>query len=315
MAVVTNAYTQATGTREDLIDRIYRVDVEDTPVTSRISRGTLKNRLFDWQIESLRAVNLANRHVTGDETSRNAANDPTRLQNAAQISKENATVSGTVESENRAGRAREMRRQKAIKTIELKKDVEAIMLSNQAFSNNEPRQTRGVETWIRTNTSRGTGGADPADPNTTPATTPTDGAQRAFTEDLLLDVLQDVYTAGGKPTMIVMSPYQKRLASKFVGRENTRQTINENRIHQATTAYASDFGTVQFVPHRYLRDSGRTVLCLDPRHIKLRFLRGYETKRLGRIGDAETEEIICEYGVEMCNERAHGLIADLNTSA
>jgi hypothetical protein len=325
MATVTNVYTtgSAVGIREDLTDAIHRVDVEDTPFLSLAGTTTAKQTLHEWQTRSLGAVDTDNAKPEGQSTARAASTGNVRLSNLCQISEKNATVSGTLESVNKAGRDSEMALQMADRMIELKKDMESILVSNQAYNSNATvggesgvRKLRGFEAWIRTNTSRGGGSAaDPADPTQTPGTTATDGDQRDFTEDLLLDNLQDIYTAGGNVKVSLMGPYQKRVASTFSGREATQVVVDARRISQATNMYASDFGTVRFVPHRYLRSSGRTVLNIDPENVKVAYLRKFVRFPLAKVGDAETRVILSEYTLEMCNEKAHGVVADLKTSA
>lgn len=322
MATITNAYTTASavGIREDLTDAIHRVDVEDTPFLSMAGTGTAKQTIHEWQTRALGSVDTANAGPEAETTAQAASTPNVRLSNLCQISRKNATVSGTLESVNKAGRDSEMALQMADRMIELKKDQEAILLSNQAYDSaasvggNTVRQLRGFEAWIRTNTSRGGGsGADPADPNVTPGTTATDGTQRAFTEALLLDNLQEIYTAGGNVKISLMGPYQKRIASTFSGREATQVIVDARKISQATNMYASDFGTVKFTPHRYMR--ARTVLNIDPENVKVCYLRKYMRFPLAKTGDAETRVILSEYTLEMCNEKAHGVVADLTTSA
>ena len=60
MAAVTNAYTTASakGIREDLTDKIYRVDVEDTPFMSNVGTTTCKNPLHEWRTRATPALNL-----------------------------------------------------------------------------------------------------------------------------------------------------------------------------------------------------------------------------------------------------------------
>lgn len=317
MTAVTNVYTTATavGIREDLTDRIHRVDVEDTPFMSRVGTTTCKQPLHEWQTRALAAVNTSNAVPEGDEVSRAASTANVRISNVCQISRKDATVSGTLEVSDKAGRDSEMALQMADRTIELRKDMEAIMLGNQAFSNSSPRNLRGFEAWIRTNTSRGGGaGADPADPNVTPGTTATDGTQRAFTEALLLSTLQEVYTAGGDVSFALMGPHVKKTASGFSGRASAQQNIGRRQIQQAANMYASDFGDISFVPHRYLRDGGRTCHLIDPKNVKVGYLRKFVRFPLAKIGDAETRVILSEYTLELCNEKAHGVVADLLTS-
>lgn len=313
MAAVTNAYTTASakGIREDLTDKIYRVDVEDTPFMSNVGTTTCKNTLHEWQTRAISALNLSNAVPEGDEVARSAATPNVRLSNVCQISRKDATVSGTLEEVDKAGRDSEMALQMADRTIELRKDMEGILISNQAFANAATRNLRGFEAWLRTNTSFGAAGADPADPTVTPGTTRTDGTQRAFTEVLLLDELQEVYTAGGSVSMALMGPGQKRTASSFTGRAASQVMVSKNEIRQATQLYDSDFGTVKLTPHRYIRSAGRSCLLIDPDNVKVAYLRKFVRFPLAKIGDAETRVILSEYTLEMSNEKAHGIIADL----
>lgn len=316
MATVTNSQTTANaiGIREDLTNNIHRVDVEDTPFTSRVGTANAKQPLHEWQTRALSAVDTANAVPEGDEVSRSASTQNVRISNVCQISRKDATTSGTVEASDLAGRNREMALQMADRSIELRKDCEAICLSNNAFDNTGTRGLRGFEAWIRTNASRAGDGADPADPNVTPATTATDGTQRAFTEPLWLDNLQEIYTAGGNVKFALMGPFNKRAASAFTGRSQAREMIAKDRIQQATNLFATDFGDIEMVPHRYLRSSGRTVYNIDPSNVKVAYLRKMVRFPLAKIGDAETRVILNEYTLEMCNEKAHGVVADLTTS-
>jgi hypothetical protein len=42
------------------------------------------------------------------------------------------------------------------------------------------------------------------------------------------------------------------------------------------------------------------------------YLRPFSTNELARVGDAEKTQIIAELTLEVRNEAAHGIIADLN---
>lgn len=321
MAAITNVYTTASavGIREDLTDRIHRVDVDDTPFISEIGTTTATATTHEWQTRALGSVNPDNAKPEGQSTSRAASTNNVRLNNLCQISEKNATVSGTLEAVNKAGRDSEMAIQMADRTMELRKDMEAIIMSNQArnpsasVGGETVRQLRGFEAWLRTNTSRGASGADPADPNTTPATAATDGTQRAFTETLLLDTLQEVFDAGGNVSIAMMGSYNKRIASTFAGRAASQVNVGKNEIRQAASLYDSDFGVIRLKPHRYMRQ--RSCLLIDPDNVKVAYLRKFKRFPLGTVGDGETRVILSEYTLEVCNEKAHGIVADLTTAA
>lgn len=322
MATITNVYTtgSAVGIREDLTNNIHRVDVEDTPFLGMVGTTKAKNTIHEWQTRALSAVDTANAKPEGQTTSRAAGTSNVRRTNICQISEKNATVSGTLEAVDKAGRDEEMALQMADRTIELRKDMEYTLLANQAYDSSASvggetvRQLRGFEAWIRTNTSRGSGaGADPADPNVTPGTTATDGTQRPFTETLLLDTMQECYEAGGNVKVALMGSYNKRVASDFSGRAASTVSVGKGEIRQAAGLYDSDFGVIKLTPHRYMRS--RTCLLIDPENVKVAYLRKFVRFPLGRTGDGDTRVILSEYTLEMCNEKAHGVIADLTTSA
>lgn len=315
MVAVTNAYTTASavGIREDLSDSIYRVDVDDTPFQSRIGSTKAKNTLHEWQTRILGSVDVTNAQLEGDTTPRAPSTPNVRRSNVCQISMKNATTSGTLEAVDKAGRDQEMALQMADRAIELRKDMEAIMLSNQAFANSTTRLLRGFEASIRTNTVRGVGGLDPADPSVTPGTQATDGTQAAFTEAMLLTALQAVFNAGGNVKFALMGSSAKKVASTFTGRASAREMIGAKVISQGTTKYACDFGDIDFQIHRYLRGAGRTVYLIDPENVAVSYLRKMVRFPLSKIGDAETRVILSEYTLEMRNERAHAVVADLTT--
>jgi hypothetical protein len=323
MAAITNVYTtsSAIGLREDLTDSIHRVDVEDTPFMGMA--GTAKSRavIHEWQTRALNAVDTSNAKPEGQTTSRAASTNNVRVSNICQIAEKNATVSGTLEAVDKAGRNEEMALQMADRTIELRKDMEYALLSNTAYATNATvdgesgcRTLRGLEAWLRTNTDRGGGaGADPDDPGSTLGTTATDGDQREFTEELFLNTLQQCYESGGNVSVALMGAYNKRVASGFVGRSASTVNVGENKIRQAASLYDSDFGVIRLVPHRYMRS--RNCFLLDPENVKVAYLRKFVRFPLSKTGDGDTRVILSEFTLEVCNEKAHGIVADLTTSA
>jgi hypothetical protein len=106
MAKVANAFTtyQAQANREDLSDKIYNIDPFDTPVVSMAGRRTVKNRTFDWQTENLPVVDLNNAREEGFELQNRAGVPTVRRSNVCQISSRDATVSGSQEASDAAGK-------------------------------------------------------------------------------------------------------------------------------------------------------------------------------------------------------------------
>lgn len=313
MAKVTNAFDtySATANREDLSNLIYNIDPFDTPLMSSIGRRNVNNVTFDWQTENLPAVNSSNAELEGFELSRSAATATTRESNICQISKRDATVTGSQNNANAAGKNKEMAHQMALASKALKRDMESILCGTQgqnAGTATAARKTRALESWLSTNVSRGTSGADAA----SATASPTDGTARALTEALLKTTLQDCYTNGAEPSILMVGPVNKMKVSDFTGRASARQTIGAETIQQGVTIYASDFGELKVVPSRWIRE--RTAFLIDPEYMAVGYYRNFQTQDIAKIGDADTKMIVAEYGLEMRNEAAHGAVADLTTS-
>jgi hypothetical protein len=74
----------------------------------------------------------------------------------------------------------------------------------------------------------------------------------------------------------------------------------------------SDFGTMSVVPNRFMRV--REALVLDPEYAALAYLRPFQTNELAKTGDSENTQLLAEVTLEVKNEAAHGIIADLDMS-
>jgi hypothetical protein len=63
-----------------------------------------------------------------------------------------------------------------------------------------------------------------------------------------------------------------------------------------------------------MRSDDRDVLILDPEYAALAYLRPFQTKDLAVNGDSERSQLIAELVLEVRQESAHGIVADLNTN-
>jgi hypothetical protein len=318
----------AVGIKEQLADVIYSISPEETPFISNVGRKNVANTLYEWQTDELASVDTSNAVIEGADAGNAAQTATKRMQNYTQISKKVVQISGTEETVDKAGRNSEMAYQMAKKSSELKRDMEAILTRNQvaaAGDSSTARTTGSLEAWLRTNTSRGTGTTDGADPTLSgttsgyPDAAATDGsadALREFTETLLKSVIQSVWTEGGDPSILMVGPTQKQKASTFAGIAAQRYMApNEapSSIIGAADVYVSDFGSIQIVPNRFQRD--RSAFVLDPEYAAVSYLRDFEVQDLAKTGDSDKKQIIVEYGLEISNEAAHGVIADIDVTA
>jgi len=320
MSIVANTFTtySAKGIREDLANIIYNISPEETPLQSNIGKDTVSSTLFEFQTDSLAAA-ATNAQLEGDDVASFDAVTPTvRMQNYVQIARKTVIISATEEVVNKAGRKSEIAYQISKRGLELRRDLEFIFLNPQvasAGSTTAARTTASLPSWIKTNVDMQTNGANPSY-TSLPNSLRTDGNVRTFTETILKNVIQKVWTSGGVPKILMVGPVNKQRVSGFAGIASSRFNIDGGQkpatIIGAADVYVSDFGNIQVVPNRFQRE--RDAFVLDPEYAKVSYLRPFQQIELAKTGDAEKRLLLVEVGLRVLNEDAHGLAADLVTS-
>jgi uncharacterized protein DUF5309 len=320
MPKVANAFTtyQAVGNREDLSNAIYNIDPFDTPVMSAIRRRNVKNRIFDWQTENLPIVNPNNAQLEGFVLANAPAQPTIRQNNVTQISERDATVSGTQEESDAAGKGSEMAHQMALASKVLKSDMETILCGRQARNDGNDtgptaRTTEAFSHWVARAKDK-TGAVNAAiAPGTVVTGVPvlaTDafaavvaGSQVSITEAMLGDAMQQAYTNGASPTLWIVPPGPKRTISTFVGRSTTQVLVGKTEVVSTIDVIATDFGRIKVAPSRWVPVD--VALLIDPDYAAVAFFRAFRQYLMARTGDAETRMIVVEWGLEMRNSLAH----------
>lgn len=318
MGVYANAFTtyKAQANREDLSDKIYNIDPFDTPVVSMAGRRTVKNRVFDWQTEFLPVVDLANAREEGFELQRHLATPTQRRNNTTQISSRDATVSGSQEASDPAGKNGEMAHQMALQSKALKSDVEAIACSRQERVDGDdttptPRKTESIPHQIsRVSDKNAVVNASVIGVMTGLPTAAgvawaavAGASQIALTEKLIGDAMQAAYSRGAEPTKLVVPPAIKRTISTFKGRDSSQVMVGKTEVVATVDVIATDFGRITALPSRWIP----TDICLqlDPEYLAIAFFRTFRQYPIAKVGDAETRMILVEWGVEVRNGLAH----------
>ena len=314
MAQPTSSYSSydAVGNREDLANAIYDISPTNTPFLNGIKKNSSASTKHEWQTDSLAAASGSNFVIEGDDATTDASSATTRVYNYTAISDKVARVTGTQEALNSAGRQSEMAYQVMKRSKELKRDVETILLSNNAAvagNDTTARECAGVESWLATNTSRGGTGADPTGDGTDAAT---DGTQRAFTEAQLQGVIASCWENGGEPDTIMVGAFNKQALSAFTGNASRQINADDKKLVTDIRVYVSDFGDLVVIPNRFQRS--RSALVLDMDMWCFSTLRDFQTVDLAKTGDTERKQILVEYTLESKNEAASGIVADLTTS-
>ena len=335
MAVIANTFNtyEAKGIKEDLSDLISDISPTTTPFQSNIGTRGAENTYFEWQTDAL-ATASATPVVEGQDLSAFTAITPTvRLGNYCQINMRDFIVSGTEQRVDKAGRASEVGYQAAKAAKELKRNVEVAALLNGVGAvtgaTATARVTAGFPGWLKTNETS----TNVTKPSYT-GSTPTGAAQvwkafgtpTAFTEAMLKTTMQECYESGGEPSMLMVGPYNKTVVSGFAGIAAQRYNATgaaPTTIIGAADIYVSDFGNLSVVANRFLTsviDAGAGSLMnnwaflIDPDEVKIATLRPYTIESLARTGDADKRMALTEWGLQVNNEAAHGVIAGITSA-
>ena len=316
----------AIGQREDLANTIFNIAPTETPVVSSIGKTKATATYHEWQTDNLAAASQAGL-IEGADAS-GASDTPTvRVGNRTQIQGKTVHVSGTLDAVDKAGRKTETAYQLAKAGQELKRDMEKTILGNVAQSNgtagSAARLLGSIQTWLLTNYVTEATAGSPAGPvggnGTATRTSAGSGNYLAFGEDKLKACVKSCFENGGNPTLLVVPPTQKQAVSAFTGIAAQRfqaPADKQSTIVGAADVYMSDFGTLSVVPDRFMTADGGTgggeqALLLDPTMASIATLRPFESNLLAKSGDSEKHQMLVEYTLQVSNEKAHGIVADL----
>lgn len=297
MANVTGTYKtyDQVGKREDVEDIIYDISPTLTPFTSSIGTSSASATLHQWQEDELAAVGT-NAAVEGADAGNASADTTTIKTNNTQIFTKVVQTSGTAEAVDKYGRSSELAYQIAKKGKEIRRDIEhafvGALQAGTAGNGSTARQLKSAQGQIDA------------------STTSTAGSNRAFTETLLLGVLQDVYEAGGDPNQIQVTPSHSVTVANFAasaGRE--RDFSTGTKLVNVVDIYVSPFSECAVVPNRFLQ--ANTCLVLDTEYWSRAVLRPMQTINLAKTGDSEKREMLSELTLVCENSKASGLVEAL----
>jgi len=335
MAVITDTFLtyDAKGIREDLSDLISDISPTTTPFQSNIGSRDADNTYFEWQTDSL-ATASATPVVEGQDLSSFTAVTPTvRLGNYCQINMVDFIISGTEQRVDKAGRASEIGYQAAKAAKELKRNIEVAALLNGVGAvvggTSTARVTCGFPGWLKSNVVENT-----ATKPSYSGSVPTGASEvwksfdipTAFLETMLKSTMQSCYENGGEPSMLMVSPFNKTAVSAFSGIASSRYNVDgaePSVIIGAADIYVSDFGNLSVVPNRFFTsviDEGAGSLMnnwaflIDPDEVKLASLRPYTIESLAKTGDADKRMALREWGLQVNNEAAHGVVAAITSA-
>ena len=292
--MASNTYA-AVGNREDVSDIITNIAPYETPLYTRLGRVKATETNHEWLEDTLGDAE-DNAKVEGFTFSTVDAVPRVRLGNYTQIMERGVHVTGTQEAVLHYGLRSEIAYQMTKKLKELAFDCEKALIEQDtkvAGSMALERRFGGLPYWIITHV------------------LDNGGAPRPLTFDLINNALENVWNSGGKPSILLVSPRNKRVVSTFTAGNIKHMEGNKtHKLTQMITVLETDFGLVQTLTDRFMPND--TVYGLSPEYMKKAFLRPFKTNELPQISDMIRRNVYGEWTLEMRAEKAHFKIADLD---
>ncbi|MER7833484.1 DUF5309 family protein [Streptomyces sp. NPDC095602] len=189
--------------------------------------------------------------------------------------------------------------------IQIARDVEKSFITGtfaNPSTNASPRRTRGILQAIETNV--------------------IDALGATLTEDLVLDLMQSVWTNGGiqvsETATLMCNAHQKRMLSKIFitdkGYQETSRTVGGVHV----TTIETDFGVINIMLNRHMPADQVAVVSLEqcaPRFLMVPGKGFLFVEPLAKEGASERSQIYGEVGLKYGNEKSHGKITNLAVSS
>jgi hypothetical protein len=317
------------------MNQIWDISKIPLPLTDMIGTESSKNEYKEWTVDALAQPDVANAVVDGADATGNNTVLGARVGNHHQISQKVVQVSFRADVSDVIGRTKETSYQVMRRQQELRRDVDAIALVNQASVSDDGNtiagKAGGLPSWLVTTTSNGAGaGANGGFNSSTGLTVArTAGTNRALTETMVRDSVQGVYQQGGDPTRMLSIPGIIRKFSEYLFTSSARvatlmsdqgKSTEQAAALGSVNVFVTDFGTLTLVPDRLqqkYKDSGGSVDCatvfiVDPTYLALSYLKGYRTEDLAKIGLSERKQMSVDWTLIVNTEKSHALIGDIN---
>ena len=322
MTVPTNLYQKASlkGNREDLMDKIYNTSPSEVPLSSSFGRTTAITDFHEWQTDVLGSASASNKMIDGDDVTLDSQTATVRLGNHLQIFNGSVGVSRRANIVKKAGRGAEMAYLKGKKMLELKRNIEAMIVSPTqvaiAATTSVAGQSGGLGVQCVSNPLHNGAGATAAWTSGAPTAAITAGTNRTFIKALLDTACQNIFTTSGQfAETLVVSPAHKATFSAFASVAQNRIDVKGGKNSQATIVggaevYLSDFGGLTVVPH-YLMAGSDTAYVLNSDYIDLAFLDGFKTVDLAKTGDSDKVLITADCALAVRAPTAQSKITNL----
>ena len=291
--MASNTYA-AVGNKDDMSDIITNISPDDTPLFSRIGRTKATATAHEWLEDDLGEPRI-NKQPEGYTYTTEVVSPRRRLKNYTQIMHRGIHVTQTQEVVLKYGLKSETayQMQKTLKALAF--DCEKALIEQDAAIpgslNDMTRQFGGLPYWIVTNDFTASGGK--------------------LTFDEINNALEQTWNVGGKPSILLVSPRNKRIISTMTAGHTKYMDGNKTRkLSQMISVLETDFGTLQCLVDRFMPND--VVYGLSPEYMKKAFLRPFKTSDMPEIADLYQKYVKGEWTLEMRAEKAHFKLGGLD---
>lgn len=300
----------AVGLKEDISDIIVNISPTKTPFQTMLGSEKVTQKLFQWQEDSLRAVQ-ANAQIEGFDASYITATPTVMRSNVTQIFAEASQISGSLDATSTYGRARESAYQLAKSAAQVKRDLENAMIGiNQAAVTGSDGVARQFASYCQQLTAA--------------SNVVYMGASTVLDEAHLLTALQNCFNNGAEPNAIMVTPQNSLNVAAFAKAAGRFRSIvdassGSQKVVNAVDLYVSPFGEVKVVLNRFLRNVtpvtgvAHTLVYDSSMWVKAT-LRPWFRENLAKTGDSIKQIIVGEFSLKHKNFLASSLIVDNATS-
>jgi hypothetical protein len=313
--VISTTYT-ASGTLKlsdsiftDIDGLITNISPDKTPFIASIGTGKAVSTYHEWLTDTLKLPTGVNYAVEGADAVSAAVSPPARVGSHCQIVQDTFTLSATAEAVKMYGRTDEHKYHLTKSLKYLSTEIETACINNTADAPGDsatPRQTKGLEGWVQTNDMSFSSYA----------------ATNAFSDTILMQMMQAAYRAGGSPTKLLVAPDQARKVAAW--NQDNRITVLQNAEEQALTMSVmkliTPFGRVDVVLDLWItQDTNAStqydrVYLYEPDKLEVAWLRPIRTNELARTGDSRKYQSVGEFCFVCRAEKAQAKCKKCSTS-
>ena len=329
---------------ESVMNQIFDISRIPLPFADRAGSGSHSNQLHSWRVDKLVAAVKTGQRIDGQELGA-TSNDTVvgrRINNHSEIRTKRVEVSTRAQEVNTIGFANELAYQITRRQQELRRDVDATALSNNASvigTDAVAGQSAGLSAWltnagivdaaaVTTNVVRGAlgadGGWDDTDTDSLVAASVA-GTAVAITEKNIRDVVQSIFENGGEPDTLMTTPAVKRLISEYlfsstakvatITNDEPGGSARERKAQGSIDLFITDFGALMLIPNRLqleVATDNDTAFILDFAFLELSFLEGYTTKPLAKTALSDDRVMEVDWTLVVKNWEALGAVADVD---